>query len=92
MKVHVQVFSFLRDYLPPDSSQRGELDAELPVGTDLKDLFIYLGIDRQLGQGIFAGEVDNSFQVLINHVPAEGFAQKLSDGDVVVMFPPMAGG
>jgi molybdopterin converting factor small subunit len=92
MKVHVQVFSFLRDYLPPEGSQRGELDAELPSGADLKDLFVYLGIDRQLGQVIFAGEVDNSFQVLINHVPAEGFTQELSDGDVVVMFPPMAGG
>jgi molybdopterin converting factor small subunit len=92
MKVHVQVFSFLRDYLPPGSSPRGELEVHLPDGADLKDLFISLGIDRRMGQDIFAGEVDNTFQVLVNHVAVGSFAQALADGDEVVMFPPMAGG
>ena len=92
MRVHVQVFSFLRDYLPANSSQRGELDVDLPEGADLKDLFIYLGIDQRTGQDIFAAAVNNTFQVLINFIAIDSFAHPLSDGDAVVMFPPMAGG
>jgi len=92
MHVHVQVFSFLREYLPPGSSQRGELDVSLAEGATLKDLFIALGLDRRIGRDIFAGEVGNTFQVMVNQLAVNSFAAPLSDGDAVVMFPPMAGG
>ncbi len=92
MKVHVQVFSFLRNYLPSGSSQRGELDVDLGEGATLKDLFQCLGIERRINQDIFAAEVSHTFQVMINGRAANDYAHVLSDGDNVVMFPPMAGG
>ena len=92
MNVHVQVFSFLREYLPAGSSSRGELDLELPEGACLKDLFLALGLDRRLGQGIFTAEVNNTFQVMVNNLAVNEFDHPLEEGDAVVMFPPMAGG
>lgn len=92
MKVHVQVFSFLRSYLPPGSSQRGELDVELGDEATLKDLFQCLGIDRHISQDIFAVAVDHTFQVLINERSVNDYGYTLSDGDTIVMFPPMSGG
>jgi len=91
MKVRVQVFSYLRDYLPP-SSQRGELEVALADGATLKDLFIALGIDQRIGRDIFAAEVNNTFQVMVNELAVNSYATPLSEGDAVVMFPPMAGG
>jgi len=92
MKVHVQVFSFLRNYLPPGSSQRGELDVDLGEGATLKDLFQCLGIERRISQDIFAAEVNHTFQVMVNDLAVNDYAHVLSDGDNIVMFPPMAGG
>jgi molybdopterin converting factor small subunit len=92
MKVQVQVFSYLRDYLPPGSSPRGELEVELPEGSTLKDLFIDLGIDQRLGRDIFSSPLGNIFQVMVNHVAVDDFDHPLAEGDIVVMFPPMAGG
>ena len=92
MKVHVQVFSFLREYLPEDTSARGELDVELPEQATLKDLFLQLGIDRHMGVEIFDMQVENTFQVMINQVSVNDYAHRLIEGDRVVMFPPMAGG
>ncbi len=92
LNIHVQVFSFLRDFLPLNSSQRGEVDIELPSQATLKDLFIALGIDKKIDQDVFAAEVNHTFQVMINNLAVNDYAYLLSDEETVVMFPPMAGG
>lgn len=92
MNIHVQVFSYLREYLPPNSSSGGELDLDMPEGATLKDLFVTLGIDRQMGNHIFSTQVHNTFQVMVNQTAVNDYAHPLSEGDRVVMFPPMAGG
>jgi molybdopterin converting factor small subunit len=92
MRVTVQVFSYLREYLPPNSDMRGQLALDLPEGAVLQDLFIELGIAARLGEKIFASDVNNTFQVLVNNVAVDHFKHKLSDNDSIIMFPPMAGG
>jgi molybdopterin converting factor small subunit len=92
MKVHVQVFSYLREYLPASSDARGQLVLDLPAGATLQDLFVELGIADRLGDDIFASDVNNTFQVLINNVAVNHYACLLSDEDSIIMFPPMAGG
>jgi molybdopterin converting factor small subunit len=92
MRIHLRVFSYLREYLPSHSSVRGELELDLPAQASLQDLFIALGFERRLGMAIFDTEVDHTFQVLINHTPVNEYTYPLSDGDEVVLFPPMAGG
>jgi molybdopterin converting factor small subunit len=51
-----------------------------------------LGIDQRLGRDIFSGPLGNIFQVMVNHVAVDDFNRPLAEGDIVVMFPPMAGG
>jgi molybdopterin converting factor small subunit len=92
MRVTVQVFSYLREYLPPNSDERGQLALDLPHGAVLQDLFVELGIATRLGDKIFASDVNNTFQVLINNVAINHYGHKLSDNDSIIMFPPMAGG
>jgi molybdopterin converting factor small subunit len=92
MKVQVQVFSYLREYLPPGTSSRGEVELELDDQATLRDLFTALGFERRLGSNIFNEKVENTFQVMVNQAAVENYNYSLSDGDRVVMFPPMAGG
>jgi molybdopterin converting factor small subunit len=92
MKVHVQVFSYLREYLPPNSNERGQLALDLPDQATLQDLFVALGIAAHLGEKIFTSEVNNTFQVLVNNATVHDYSQMLSDNDTIIMFPPMAGG
>jgi molybdopterin converting factor small subunit len=92
MRVQLRIFSYLPEYLPSHSNARGELELDLPDQASLKDLFIALGFKRRLGMQIFDAEVEHTFQTLINNVPVNDYAHPLSDGDEVVLFPPMAGG
>jgi molybdopterin converting factor small subunit len=92
MRVTVQVFSYLREYLPPNSDMHGQLALDLPEDAVLQDLFIELGITTRLGEKIFTSDVNNTFQVLINNVAVDHYDHKLSDNDSIIMFPPVAGG
>jgi len=92
MKVDVQVFSYLREYLPPEMNASGKITLELSASATLKDVFAALGIAARLGEKIFASDVNNTFQVLINDAAVNHYSHPLADGDVIIMFPPMAGG
>jgi molybdopterin converting factor small subunit len=92
MKVTIQVFSYLRENLPSEVDARGQIELELPDGAALRDLFVRLGIAARLGEKIFAADVNNTFQVLINNTAVHQYEHPLSDGDTIIMFPPMAGG
>ena len=92
MRVHLRVFSYLREYLPPHSNVRGAVEFELPDQASLKDLFIALGFERHLGMRIFDTEVDHTFQVLVNQMAVNDYAHPVVHGDEIALFPPMAGG
>lgn len=92
MKVSVRVFSFLRESLSISTNERGEAELELPTGATLKDLFLHLGLDRQIKADLFEGSVGRAFQVMIDGQVINDFTYKLQEGQQVILFPPMSGG
>lgn len=91
MQIQVQLFSILRDCLPPEA-ERGQATVTLPGGATLSDLVTHLGIDRQLGYE--AGEVTSkaSWQVMVSGQFELDMGRVLKDGDQVSIFPPITGG
>ncbi len=91
MKINVQLFSTLRECLPP-ATERGRLMVDLPVGASLQVLFDRLGVERCLGSGkTFAGQID-SWQISVNGEFTRDLGRLLQEGDQVIVFPHMAGG
>jgi molybdopterin converting factor small subunit len=79
MKVEVRLFALLERYLPPHASgDAASLD--VPPGTTVRDVIELLEIPNDL-----------SCLTVINgrDAPPE---QRLAPGDVLSMFPPLAGG
>ncbi len=91
MKVHVNLFSILRDCLPPGAT-RGEATVELSEGARLVDLIVHLGIDRRLRRPAQSLSVGAGWQVLVNGQFESEMGRALADGDQVQIFPPVAGG
>lgn len=94
MKVEIKLFANLRDLV-----KRKILVEELPSESDVSDLIRKLG--EQLGPEFAKqalddqGEPSKSVRILINGrniAFLQGAATKLKDGDVVAIFPPVAGG
>jgi molybdopterin converting factor small subunit len=90
MKVHVRLFSILRECLPPGAA-RNETTVELSEAAGLTDLIVYLGIDRRLGHPAQALNTVG-WQVLVNGQYEPDMSRALADGDQVQIFPPVAGG
>lgn len=83
MQVDVRLFANLRDRFPATDRGRGRM--ELDPGATLTDLIDRLEIPRAQAQ-----------MVLVNGEQAPRGAARakleLADGDVVAIFPPLAGG
>jgi molybdopterin converting factor small subunit len=77
--VEVRLFATLARYLPPDSNA-GAAVLELPDQATVADLIRRLGVPRDL-----------ECVVLLNGTTVDTDA-RLRGGDVVDMFPPLAGG
>lgn len=91
MRVRLNLFSILRECLPPEA-QKGRVAVDLPTGATLRDLVQHFGIDRRLGVPPGASLVQSGWQVLVNGTYEEDMQRVLADGDEVSIFPPMAGG
>lgn len=78
MKVEVRLFATLALLLPP--SRHGEVIVDVPVGTTVADLVSRLAIPERL-----------QHVALVNGDDA-GDDRRLEEGDVVDLFPPLAGG
>ena len=80
MKVEVRLFASLTRYLPGGSQGKSAV-LDVAEGTTLADLLRRLGIPQKLAHLTML----NGVQQLDKDVP-------LHDGDVVAIFPPIAGG
>ncbi len=79
MKVKVQLFATLSQYLPQGSKDRTTV-LELPLGSSVAEAFKALGLPPELPKIILLNGIGVKEEVL------------LKDGDVLSAFPPIAGG
>lgn len=79
MNVTIKLFATLRKYLPQDSTNGG-CELSLPEETTVKDVLKRLGVPE-----------DIKLVLLLNSRHA-GYDTVLSEGDVLSVFPPIAGG
>ena len=77
LEIHLQLFSILRDKLPPELKGRTVL--QLIEGSTLKDLLIELEIDR-------------SVAISVNDVQERDRSRALEDSDIVKIFTSVGGG
>ena len=84
VKIEVRLFAGLRDRFPRE--QRGRADLELPSGSTLTQLLDSLNIPPKQAQMVLL----NGAQV--PRSPGVRESRLLADGDVVAVFPPVAGG
>lgn len=77
MEIQVQLYSILRDKLPPKS--KGKAILHLNSGSSLQDLLNELGITRQV-------------VISVNSVHEMDTTRQLQDGDIVKMFSSISGG
>lgn len=83
MKVTFKLFATLSDYLPPERKYNA-VELDIGVDTTIAELVARFNLPPKLVH-----------LVLINgvYIPPEGRPQhKLSNGDVVAIWPPVAGG
>jgi|YNPNPStandDraft_1061719.scaffolds.fasta_scaffold48423_1 molybdopterin converting factor small subunit len=91
MQVRLNLFSILKECLPPEARQ-GHVTVDLPPGATLRDLVQRFGIDRRLGVPPGGSLAEKGWQVLVNGIYEASLDRTLADGDEVSIFPPMAGG
>ena len=84
MRVEVRLFAGLRDRVP--SGQRGRLALELAPGTTLGALIAQLAIPPKQAQMVLVNGVQ------VPRTPGVRERRALADGDIVAIFPPVAGG
>jgi len=77
LEIHVQLFSILRDKLPPES--KGKALLHLKSGSSLQDLLNDLSITRKA-------------VISVNSVQEMDLSRQLQDGDIVKMFSSISGG
>ena len=77
LEIHLQLFSILRDKLPPELKGRTVL--QLIEGSTLKDLLIELEIDRRVA-------------ISVNDVQERDRSRALEDSDIVKIFTSVGGG
>ena len=80
MKIELRLFASLRKKLPP-GSPRGKCDLKLPEGTTVGDVLAQMGIAHK-----------SAHIILIDGDHDRDFDRVLHDGEVLSIFPPVAGG
>jgi sulfur carrier protein ThiS len=84
MKITFKLYAGLTDYLPADVRTHNQLPLDLPDGTAIAAVIEPFGLPRKMVH-----------LVLVNGVyvaPAQRFTHVLKDGDVLAIWPPIAGG
>ena len=84
MKITFKLFATLTDYLPPDARRANQVELELPDGCTVQQAFAPFALPDKLVH-----------LVLVNGVfvpPDERAGKCLDNGDVLAVWPPIAGG
>jgi molybdopterin converting factor small subunit len=91
MQIEVQLFSILRDLLPPEA-ERGRATIALAEGATVADLINHLGIDQQLGFEPHQITKQAGWQVMVADKFEQDMDRVLREGDEIKILPPIAGG
>jgi len=84
MDITFKLFATLTDYLPPDARRSNVMNFEIPDDVTITQIIEPFGIPEKLVH-----------LVLLNGTyiaPEERATKTLSDGDVLAIWPPVAGG
>ena len=84
MKITLKLFAALTDYLPEHGRQDNQVSCEVAAGTTVADAITACNLPEKLVH-----------MVLLNGVyvePAQRAQQPLQEGDVLALWPPIAGG
>jgi molybdopterin converting factor small subunit len=80
LKIELRLFASLRQHLPP-GSPRGRCQLELAEAETLGEMLARMKIPRA-----------RAHMILVNGHHDRNFDRRLEEGDVVSVFPPVAGG
>lgn len=80
MKIELRLFASLRKKLP-SGSPRGRCELDLPTGVTVDEVLRQMTIPHESAQ-----------MLLVNGEHDRNFERVLQDGDVLSVFPPVAGG
>ena len=84
MKITFKLYATLTDYLPAEARSSNRVELELPAEASIADAIAPYGLPMKLVH-----------LVLVNGVyvaPEERASRVLKDGDVLAIWPPIAGG
>ncbi|MFA7282215.1 MAG: MoaD/ThiS family protein [Sterolibacterium sp.] len=84
MKAALKLYASLSDYLPAESRKTNRIDLELEPGTTVLDLIDRYRLPQQLCKLVL---IDGSFVP-----PEDRGARALREGEVLAIWPPIAGG
>ncbi len=84
MHVTFKLYASLTQYLPPERRNDNRMPLELPEGTTIAQLIEPFGLPEKLVHLVL---VNGHFVP-----PAERLTRPLVDGDVLAIWPPIAGG
>ena len=84
MKVALKLYATLSDFLPAEAHKTNRLDLDVEPGTTPADLIQRFGLPNQLCHLVL---IDGVFVP-----PAARVGRVLQDGEVLAIWPPVAGG
>lgn len=84
MRVTLKLYATLADYLPPGARSRNELSLDVPGDATLESVVTPFHLPAKLVHLVLVNGV---------YVPPEARpTKKFADGDVIAIWPPIAGG
>jgi sulfur carrier protein ThiS len=84
VKIGFKLYASLTDYLPPEARHGNRVDLEVPAGSTIADVIAPYGLPMKLVH-----------LVLVNGhyiAPADRATHTFQEGDVLAIWPPIAGG
>ena len=84
MKIDFKLYASLTDYLPPDARRSNRVPLDVPEGSAIAQVIAPFGLPPKLVH-----------LVLVNGVyvaPDQRLTRVLQEGDVLAIWPPIAGG